>query len=52
MEEQRNKISKVDSEIIKQLAERRDLSREIINLKNEKQSLIRDKSREKELLTK
>ena len=52
MEEQRKKISKVDSEIIKLLAERRDLSREIINLKNEKQSLIRDKSREKELLTK
>ena len=52
MEEQRKKISKVDSEIIKLLAERRDLSREIISLKNEKQSLIRDKSREKELLTK
>ncbi|MCH6574631.1 MAG: chorismate mutase, partial [Bacteroidetes bacterium] len=52
MVKHRKKISKIDSEIIKLLAERRDLSREIISLKNEKQSLIRDKSREKELLTK
>jgi chorismate mutase/prephenate dehydratase len=33
------------------LAKRRDLSREIIRLKNENQSSIRDKTREKELLT-
>ena len=43
MEEQRKKISKVDSEIIKLLAERRDLSREIISLKNEKQKKIMHK---------
>ena len=51
MEEYRKKINKVDSEIIKLLAKRRDLSREIIRLKNESQSTIRDKTREKELLT-
>ena len=51
MEEHRKKINKVDSEIIKLLAKRRDLSREIIRLKNESQSTIRDKAREKELLT-
>jgi len=51
MEEHRKKINKVDSEIIKLLAKRRDLSREIIRLKNESQSSIRDKTREKELLT-
>ena len=50
MEEYRKKINKVDSEIIKLLAKRRDLSREIIRLKNENQSSIRDKTREKELL--
>ena len=51
MEEYRKKINKVDSEIIKLLAKRRDLSREIIRLKNESKSTIRDKNREKELLT-
>ena len=51
MEEYRKKINKVDSEIIKLLAKRRGLSREIIRLKNENQSTIRDKTREKELLT-
>ena len=51
MEEYRKKINKVDSEIIKLLAKRRDLSREIIRLKNESKSTIRDKAREKELLT-
>jgi chorismate mutase/prephenate dehydratase len=51
VEKHRKKINKIDSEIIKLLADRRDLSREIISLKNEKQSSIRDKSREKELLT-
>ena len=51
MEEHRKKINKVDSEIIKLLAKRRDLSREIIHLKNKSQSTIRDKAREKELLT-
>jgi len=51
MKEYRKKINKVDSEIIKLLAKRRNLSREIIRLKNENQSSIRDKTREKELLT-
>ncbi len=51
MKEHRRKINKVDSEIIKLLAKRRDLSREIIRLKNENRSSIRDKNREKELLT-
>ncbi len=51
MEEYRKKINKIDSEIIKLLAKRRDLSREIIRLKNETQGSIRDKAREKELLT-
>jgi chorismate mutase/prephenate dehydratase len=50
MEEHRKKINKVDSEIIKLLARRRDLSREIILFKNKAQSSIRDKAREKELL--
>lgn len=50
MEEYRKRINKVDSEIIKLLARRRDLSRLIIRLKNESQSSIRDKAREKELL--
>ena len=50
MEEYRKKINEIDSEIIKLLAKRRDLSREIIRLKNETQSSIRDKTREKELL--
>ena len=52
MEKHRNKINKIDSEIINLLAERRNLSKEIINLKNDDKSAIRDKSREKELLTK
>ena len=51
MEEYRKKINKIDSELIKLLAKRRDLSREIIRLKNENKSSIRDKAREKELLT-
>ena len=51
MEEHRKKINKVDSEIIKLLAKRRELSREIVNLKNQKQGSVRDKNREKELLT-
>ncbi len=50
MEEYRKKINKIDSEIIKLLAKRRDLSREIIRLKNENKSSIRDKTRENELL--
>ncbi len=51
MEEYRKKINDIDSEIIKLLAERRKLSRQIVNIKNHKQSSVRDKNREKELLT-
>lgn len=52
MEEEREQVNEIDSQIIKLLAERRKLSKEIISLKNEKHSTIRDKSRERELLTK
>lgn len=52
MEEEREQINEIDSQIIKLLADRRKLSKEIISLKNEKHTSIRDKSREKELLTK
>jgi chorismate mutase/prephenate dehydratase len=52
MEKEREQVNEIDTHIIKLLAERRKLSKEIINLKNEKQSSIRDKSRERELLTK
>jgi chorismate mutase/prephenate dehydratase len=51
MDKQRNKINNIDTEIIKLLAKRRNLSKEIISFKNENKSSIRDKSREKELLT-
>jgi chorismate mutase len=43
MEEQRKKISKVDSAILKLIAERRELRRKMIGLKNKKRSSIRDK---------
>ena len=52
MDEEREQINDIDSQIIKLLADRRKLSKEIISLKNEKNSSIRDKSRERELLTK
>jgi chorismate mutase/prephenate dehydratase len=51
MDKQRKKINDIDSEIIKLLAKRRNLSKEIVSFKNENKSSIRDKSREKELLT-
>jgi chorismate mutase/prephenate dehydratase len=51
MDKQRKKINDIDTEIIKLLAKRRNLSKEIVNFKNESKSSIRDKSREKELLT-
>ena len=51
MDKQRNKINDIDTEIIKLLAKRRNLSKEIIDVKNENKRSIRDKSREKELLT-
>lgn len=51
MQEVRNKINQIDEQILKILAERRRLSIEIVKLKNQDNSLIRDKAREKELLT-
>ena len=51
MKEIRNKINELDDEIIRLLADRRKLSLEIIKLKNLEKSSIRDKDREKELLS-
>jgi chorismate mutase / prephenate dehydratase len=51
MKEIRNQINNIDDEIIRLLADRRKLSLEIIKLKNEEKSSIRDKDREKELLS-
>jgi len=52
MQDKRDKINTIDQQIIKLLSERRKLSIEIIKLKNEDNSLIRDRDREKKLLTK
>jgi chorismate mutase/prephenate dehydratase len=52
MQEIRQKINQIDEKIIKLLSERRDLSLEIVKLKNQDKSSIRDRAREKELLTK
>ena len=51
MKELREKVNRIDEQIIKLLSERRDLSLNIVKLKNEEKSLIRDIQREKELLT-
>ncbi len=51
MKEIRNQINNIDDEIIRLLANRRKLSLEIIKLKNEEKSSIRDRYREKELLS-
>ena len=48
----RQKINSVDSKILELLSERRELSREIIQAKEEEQAPIRDKQREKQLLLK
>ena len=50
MKETRKKINAIDLKIIELLSERRELSREIINLKNKNKTSIRDKSREEKLL--
>ena len=50
MKEIREKISSIDDKVLKLLAERRQLSIEIIKFKNEEKSSIRDKEREKQLL--
>lgn len=51
MKEIREKINNIDDKILQLLADRRKLSIEIIKLKNEEKSSIRDKEREKQLLT-
>lgn len=52
MKEIREKINGIDEQLLKLLSERRKLSLEIIKLKNKNNSSIRDKEREKKLLTK
>ncbi len=51
MKEIRDKINSIDDRILKLLSDRRQLSIEIIRLKNQESSSIRDKVREKQLLT-
>lgn len=51
MKEIREKINSIDEQILKLLSDRRKLSIEIVKKKNEGNSSIRDKEREKELLT-
>jgi chorismate mutase/prephenate dehydratase len=51
MKEIRDKINSIDDKMLQLLAERRELSVEIIKLKNEDKSAIRDRDREKQLLT-
>ncbi|MBE0539461.1 MAG: bifunctional 3-deoxy-7-phosphoheptulonate synthase/chorismate mutase [Ignavibacterium sp.] len=51
MKEIREKINSIDDKMLQLLAERRELSVEIIKLKNEEKSEIRDRDREKQLLT-
>lgn len=51
MKEVREKVNRIDEQILKLLAERRELSLKIVKLKNEEKSFIRDRVREKELLT-
>ncbi len=51
MKEIREQINKIDEDIIKLLAERRNLSLGIIKLKNLEKKSIRDKERETELLS-
>jgi chorismate mutase/prephenate dehydratase len=51
MQEIRNKINFIDDQLLKLLSERRELSIEIIKLKNEEKSSIRDIDREKQLLS-
>jgi len=48
MREIREKINSIDDQILRLLADRRKLSVEIIKLKNQEKSSIRDKDREKE----
>ena len=51
MKEVREQINSIDEQIIRLLSDRRKLSLEIVKLKNREKSSIRDKDREKELLS-
>ncbi len=51
MEEKRNRINFIDEQIIKLLAERRNLSKEIAHIKDNSRGNIRDRNREKEVLS-
>ena len=51
MKEVREQINRIDEQIIRLLSDRRKLSLEIVKLKNREKSSIRDKDREKELLS-
>ncbi len=51
MQEIRKKINQIDEQLLKLLSERRKLSLEIVKYKNQDKASIRDRSREKELLT-
>ncbi len=51
IEELRNKINRIDSNIIELLSKRRDLSKEIILTKNISESPLRDQKREEEVLS-
>jgi chorismate mutase/prephenate dehydratase len=52
MQELREKVNQLDEQLLKLLSERRKLSLEIVKFKNQDKSSIRDRVREKELLTK
>ena len=52
IEELRKKINNVDASLIELLAERRNLSKDVIQEKNENEKPIRDQKREEELLKK
>ncbi|WP_290664933.1 bifunctional 3-deoxy-7-phosphoheptulonate synthase/chorismate mutase [Ignavibacterium sp.] len=51
MEDKRHRINLIDEQIIKLLSERRNLSKQIAQLKDLSSSEIRDRSREKEVLS-
>lgn len=51
MKEVRAKVNQIDEQILKLLADRRELSIKIVKLKNKEKSFIRDLEREKELLS-
>lgn len=51
MKELREKVNQIDEQLLQLLSKRRELSLEIVKIKNEDRSTIRDRDREKQLLT-